>query len=52
MGAIKGDIGAAAAKRWNGDEKIAIKQQDGLERSSSPSKPVLSFMEARTKRRC
>ena len=28
MGAIKGNIGAAAAKRRNDDEKIAIKQKD------------------------
>jgi hypothetical protein len=29
MRAIKGNIGAAAAKRWSGDEKIAIKQKAG-----------------------
>jgi hypothetical protein len=28
MGAIKGNIGAAAAKRGSDDEKIAIKQKD------------------------
>jgi len=38
MRAIEGDIGAAAAKKWNGDENLAIKQRDCLEKSSSPSK--------------
>ncbi|WP_334479656.1 hypothetical protein [Bradyrhizobium algeriense] len=28
MRAIKGDIGAAAAEKWNSVEKIAIKQKD------------------------
>jgi hypothetical protein len=31
MRAIKGNIGAAAAKKWNGDEKVAINQKDGCE---------------------
>jgi hypothetical protein len=29
MRAIKGNIGAERAKKWNSDEKIAIKQKDG-----------------------
>ncbi|WP_324420077.1 hypothetical protein [Bradyrhizobium sp.] len=29
LGAIKGDIGAAPAKEWNGCEKIAVEQTDG-----------------------
>jgi hypothetical protein len=28
MRAIKGNIGAATAEKWNGFEKIAIKQKD------------------------
>jgi hypothetical protein len=28
MGAIKGNIGAEAAEKWNSVEKIAIKQKD------------------------
>jgi hypothetical protein len=28
MGAIKGSIGAAKAKKWNGFEKIAAEQKD------------------------
>jgi hypothetical protein len=43
MGAIKGNIGAAAAKRWNGDEKIAIKQKD-------VAKTGHSSVECRTRR--
>jgi len=29
MRAIKGNIGAARAKKWNSFEKIAVKQKDG-----------------------
>jgi hypothetical protein len=31
MRAIKGNIGAATAKKWNGLEKIVIKQKDAPE---------------------
>jgi hypothetical protein len=36
MRAIKGDIGAATAKRWNRGEKIAIEQKDCSKRSPYP----------------
>jgi hypothetical protein len=56
MRAIKGNIGAAAAKKWNGDEKIAIKQKAGRKTCRFPSnaggQAVLFAAEARTKRRC
>jgi hypothetical protein len=36
MGAIKGNIGAAAAKKGSDDEKIAIKQKDVAKTWGSP----------------
>jgi hypothetical protein len=56
MRAIKGDIGAAAAEKWNSVEKIAIKQKDSsrtlLIFAKCGSKRVLFVAEARIKRRC
>jgi hypothetical protein len=56
MRAIKGNIGAAAAKKWNSVEKIAIKQKDGARTLfisiECGRKPVLSVAGARIKRRC
>jgi hypothetical protein len=37
MRAIKGNIGAAAAEKWNSVEKIAIKQKDSAWNSLDPS---------------
>ena len=56
MRAIKGNIGAASAEKWNSVEKIAIKQKDGARTSLNPvewgSRRVLFVAEARIKRRC
>ena len=54
MGAIKGDIGAAAAKRWSGVEKIAINQRLAATAvpPSNAAQTVLFVAEARIKRRC
>jgi len=56
MRAIKGNIGAEAAEKWNSVENIAIKQKDGVRTSLTPlecgSKWVLFVAEARIKRRC
>jgi hypothetical protein len=54
--AIKGNIGAERAEKWNSVEKIAIKQKDGARTSLNPvewgSRRVLFVAEARIKRRC
>jgi hypothetical protein len=56
MRAIKGNIGAAAAEKWNWDEKIAIKPGDRCKTSSHPLNegpqgfPFVAG--ARTERRC
>ena len=56
MRAIKGNIWAATAKKWNSDEKIAIKQKVGCKTCHSSikwgSQTVLFVAEARIKRRC
>jgi hypothetical protein len=56
MRAIDGDIGAAAAEKWNGDEKIAIKQAGMVARTGFLHRiralMVLFVAEAPTKRRC
>jgi hypothetical protein len=56
MRAIKGNIGAEGAEKWNSFEKIAIKQKDGARTSLNPvecgSTRVLFVTEARIKRRC
>jgi hypothetical protein len=56
MRAIKGNIGAAAAEKWNSVEKIAIKQKDSSRTLFTSvecgSKRVLFVAEARIKRRC
>jgi hypothetical protein len=56
MRAIKGNIGAAKAEKWNCFEKIAVKQKDGARTSlisvGRGSKWVLFVAEARIKRRC
>jgi len=36
MRAIKGNIGAERAEKWNSLEKIAIKQKDGVRTSLNP----------------
>jgi len=56
MRAIKGNIGAATAEKWNSVEKIAIKQKDSSRTLFTSvkcgSKRVLFVAEARIKRRC
>ena len=56
MRAIKGNIGAERAEKWNSVENIAIKQKDSARTSLNPvecgSKRVLFVAEARIKRRC
>jgi hypothetical protein len=56
MGAIKGNIGAETAEKWNSFEKIAIKQKDSARTLFISvkwgSQRVLFVAEARTKRRC
>jgi hypothetical protein len=36
MRAIKGNIGAETAEKWNGFEKIAVKQKDNARTSLNP----------------
>jgi hypothetical protein len=52
--AIKGNIGAEAAEKWNSVEKVAIKQKDSSRTlfTSVGSQRVLFVEEARIKRRC
>jgi hypothetical protein len=54
--AIKGNIWAERAEKWNSVEKIAIKQKDGARTSLKPvergSRRVLFVAEARIKGRC
>ena len=56
MRAIKDNIGAAAAEKWNSFEKIVIKQKDSSRSSlisaKCGSKRVLFVAEVRIKRRC
>jgi hypothetical protein len=56
MRAIKGNIGAARAEKWNSFEKIVIKQKDGARTCpisvECRSKRVLFVAEAQIKRRC
>jgi hypothetical protein len=56
MRAIKGNIWAGAAEKWNSFEKIAIKQKDSCRTSltsvESRAKRVLFVAGARIKRRC
>jgi hypothetical protein len=55
MRAIKGNIGAAKAEKWNGFEKIAIKQKDSCRtrfKGVDAGARVLFVAEARIKRRC
>jgi hypothetical protein len=56
MRAIKGNIGAAAAEKWNSVEKIEVKQKDSSRTLFTSvkcgSKRVLFVAEARIKRRC
>ena len=56
MRAIKGDIGAEAAEKWNSFENIAIKQKDSARTVfisiECGRKRVLFVAEARIKRRC
>jgi hypothetical protein len=56
MRAIKGNIGAERAEKWNCFEKIVSKQKDGARTLfisiEGGRKPVLSVAEARSKRRC
>jgi hypothetical protein len=56
MRAIKGNIGAEAAEKWNSFEKIAVKQKDSprafLISGDYGSKWVLFVAGARIKRRC
>jgi hypothetical protein len=56
MRAIKGNIGAAAAEKWNSFGKIAVKQKDGarnLTRLRRMQGQAGSFVAgARIKRRC
>jgi len=56
MRAIKGNIGAETAEKWNSLEKIAVKQNDSAGASlisvEGGSKRVLFVAEAWIKRRC
>jgi hypothetical protein len=55
MGAIKGNIGAAKAKKWNSFEKLRPNKKIAAEPRSAVecrSKRVLFVVEARIKRRC
>jgi hypothetical protein len=55
MRAIKGNIGAERAEKWNSFEKIAVKQKVSARNSLNPlnAKAVDFFVaEARIKRRC
>jgi hypothetical protein len=55
MRAIKGNIGAERAEKWNSFEKIAVKQKVSARNSLNPlnAKAVDFFVaEARSKRRC
>jgi hypothetical protein len=54
MRAIKGNIGAETAEKWNSVEKIAIIQSARAWPLAVKcgSKPVLFVAEARIKRRC
>jgi hypothetical protein len=55
MRAIKGNIGAAKAEKWNSFEKIAIKQKDSFRtrfNGVDAGARVLFVAEARIKRRC